>query len=154
MENRREDRAMERDYAHRDVVDKLGIRPGHAVTFVVEAGEIDPALRQRILLRAGRLPAAEDEAVDIVVVRIERGISVSQVLERWKIRLKPTGGIWLLTPKRGQAGYIDQQELIEAGRQAGVVDNKVCSLSPTTSAMRFVIRRRDRPEPLKRMRRV
>ncbi len=39
----------ERDYGHRDVVDKLSIRPGYAIVFAFEAGEIDPALRQRIL---------------------------------------------------------------------------------------------------------
>ena len=30
-------------------------------------------------------------------------------------RIDPAGGIWLLTPKRGQTGYIDQTELITAG---------------------------------------
>nr|MBA2451381.1 DUF3052 family protein [Chloroflexota bacterium] len=67
------------------------------------------------------------------------------LLETWKPRLQPNGGIWLLTPKRGQPGYVDQRELIAAGLAAGLVDNKVCSVSDTTSAMRFVIRKADRP---------
>ena len=134
----------ERDYGHRDVVDKLNIRPGYAVAFAYEAGEIDVALRERIVDRAGRAPALEDEAIDVVLVSTDAATNFIEVLKRWRLRLKPNGGIWLLTPKRGQPGYVDQRELIAAGLQAGVVDNKTCSVSPTTSAMRFVIRKRDR----------
>jgi hypothetical protein len=134
----------ERDYAHRDVVDKLGIKPGGAVAFALEAREIDAELRERILLKTGCPPAEDNEAVDVVMAFIDHTLPPAEVLKRWKQCLKPTGGIWLLTAKRGQPGYVDQRELIEAGREAGVVDNKVCSLSATVSAMRFVIRKRDR----------
>jgi hypothetical protein len=134
----------EKDYAHRDVVDKLSIKPGHVVAFDCEAGKIDDALHQRILERAGRAPAAEDEVVDVVLAFVDNTTDVIEVLQRWRTRLKPTGGIWLLTARRGQPGYVDQRELIAAGLQAGVVDNKVCSISPMISAMRFVIRKKDR----------
>jgi len=67
-----------------------------------------------------------------------------EVLKKWRQHLTPSGGIWLLTAKRGQPGYVDQRELITAGQQAEVVDNKICSVSPTVSAMRFVIRKKDR----------
>jgi len=134
----------EKDYGHRDVVDKLNIRPGYAIVFAFEAGEIDPALCQRILDQAGRAPAAEDEAVDAVLASVDDTTDFIEVLQRWRTRLKPSSGIWLLTTKRGQPGYVDQRELIAAGLQAGVVDNKVCSVSPTVSAMRFVIRKKDR----------
>ena len=50
----------------------------------------------------------------------------------------------MLTPKRGQVGYIDQRELILAGPAARVVDNKTCSVSETLSGIRFVIRKKDR----------
>ena len=56
-----------KDYGHRDVVDKLGIKPGHAVAFAVEAKEVDADLCQRILVQAGRPPATMDEAVDVVL---------------------------------------------------------------------------------------
>ena len=134
----------ERDYSHRDVVDKLGIKPGYAVAFALEAREIDAGLRERILLKTGRPPAEDDEAVDVVLAFIDHTIPATEVLKHWKPRLNPTGGIWLLTAKRGQPGYVDQRELIEAGGEAGVVDNKVCSISDIVSAMRFVIRKRDR----------
>jgi hypothetical protein len=135
----------EKDYSHRDVVDKLGIKPGHAVALV---GPAEPALRQRVLDRTGRPPAAADEPADVVLVWADATTDAVKTLEDWKTKIDPSGGIWLLTPKRTQAGYVDQNDLIEAGKQAGVVDNKICSVSDTTSGMRFVIRKADRPRTL------
>ena len=55
----------EGDYSHRDVVDKLGIKPGFALAFDQAPSPIDPALRERALDRAGRAAAADDERVDV-----------------------------------------------------------------------------------------
>ena len=134
----------ERDYSHRDVVDKLGIKPGFALAFDQAPAAIDPGLRERALDRAGRPAAADDERVDVVLVGADASTDVEAVLSRWRARIDAAGGIWLLTPKRGQPGYIDQRELILAGPAAGVVDNKTCSVSDTVSGIRFVIRKTDR----------
>jgi Protein of unknown function (DUF3052) len=137
-------RPPERDYSHRDVVDKLGIKPGFALAFDAAPAELDPGLRERALARAGRGVASPEEPVDVVLVGADRTTDVQRVLTEWRNRIDPAGGIWLLTPKRGQPGYVDQRELILAGPSAGVVDNKICSVDDRTSAMRFVIRRADR----------
>jgi hypothetical protein len=134
----------ERDYSHRDIVDKLGIKPGHAVAFDQVPVPIEPDLQQRALARAGRREATDDEPVDVVLVGADASTDVDTVLARWRRRIDQAGGIWLLTPKRGQAGYVDQRDLILAGPAAGLVDNKICSVSETLSAMRFVIRKVDR----------
>ncbi len=134
-----------KDYGHRDVLDKLGIKPGYAVAIVALAGPLDDALGERVLARTGRAPAGDDEPTDLVLATADGATDAVALLETWKPRLQPNGGIWLLTPKRGQPGYVDQRELIAAGLAAGLVDNKVCSVSDTTSAMRFVIRKADRP---------
>jgi Protein of unknown function (DUF3052) len=134
----------ERDYSHRDVVDKLGIRPGDALAFDRAPLAVDADLRARALARAGRDEAAADEPVDVVLIGADASTNVEEVLERWRTRIDPAGGIWLLTPKRGQPGYVDQRELILAGPAAGVVDNKTCSVSDTVSGIRFVIRKKDR----------
>ena len=92
----------DRDYRHRDMVDKLGVKPGHAVAFDGGAGEIDPALRERVLARAGRPWAeADGEPVGIVLAMVDEGTDAAKMLARWKARLAPAGGIWLLSPKRG-----------------------------------------------------
>ncbi len=134
----------EKDYSHRDVVDKLGIKPGYTVAWDTAEGQLDEPLRERILARAGRPLARDDELVDVVLIALAEGSDAVEILTLWRPRLRPSGGIWLLTPKRGRPGYLDQRSLIAAGQLAGLVDNKVCSISDTTSAMRFVIRRSDR----------
>ncbi|HUE75481.1 MAG TPA: DUF3052 family protein [Chloroflexota bacterium] len=137
---------LDRDYSHRDVIDKLGIKPGYALAVDVASASLDfdPALRERVLNRLGRPLATTDEQLDLILVLMDDTVDETAILVRWRPRLKPPGGIWLLTPKRGWAGYVDQRRLIQAGRAAGVVDNKVCSVSESMSAMRFVIRRTDR----------
>ena len=134
----------EKNYQDRGILEKLGIKPGHAITFAHEAREIDPDLSRAIIERTGRLPATEDEGLDIVLAVVDETTDAVEVLKKWRMRLTPNGGIWLLTAKRGQPGYIDQREVIAAGQQAEVVDNKICSVSPTMSAMRFVIRKKNR----------
>jgi hypothetical protein len=134
----------ERDYSHRDVLDKLGIKPGYAVAFAAAPRPIEPALQARVLDKVGRPPAAENEPADVVLIGADASTDAESVLRHWRNRIDPAGGIWLLTPKRGQPGYIDQTELISAGPAARVVDNKICSVSATLSAMRFVIRKVDR----------
>ena len=136
----------ERDYSHRDVVDKLGIKPGQVVAFLEEAWQLDEEFRRRVLERAGGDSIGEGEPADVVLVSADDATDAVDVLAYWRAKVKPAGGIWLLTPKRGQPGYVDQRALISAGLAAGLVDNKVCSVSETTSAMRFVIRRVDRPK--------
>lgn len=135
----------EKSYQDRDVLDKLGIKPGQCVAFEQTGPAIDPALRQRIVERTGQQAVTDDERVDLVLATFDGTGDAVALLTRWRARLVPNGGIWLLTAKRGQPGYVDQRELIAAGQQAGVVDNKICSISATTSAMRFVIRKHERP---------
>jgi hypothetical protein len=137
-------RQPERNYSHRAVVDKLGIKPGHALAFQSAPRDIPPDLEAEALERAGREPAATDESADVVLIGADETTDVHAVLSFWRTRMDPAGGIWLLTPKRGQPGYLDQRELIQAGPAAGLVDNKICSVDDHTSALRFVIRKIDR----------
>jgi hypothetical protein len=134
----------EKDFSHRDVVDKLGIKPGSAVAFDAAPVPVPDDLKARVLARAGRSEAGADELVDVVLVGADASTDVEAVLKRWRQCIDQAGGIWLLTPKRKQPGYVDQTELILTGPAARVVDNKICSVSDTLSAMRFVIRKADR----------
>jgi hypothetical protein len=135
----------ERDYSHRDVVDKLGIKPGYAVAFAAAPRTVDAELSSRVLARAGREEVAPgEEGLDVVLIGADITTDIEAVLRAWRPRIDQAGGIWLLTPKRGCEGYVDQRELIAAGPLAGVVDNKICSVDERTSALRFVIRKTDR----------
>ncbi len=134
----------ENKYQERDVLDKLGIHPGQAVALDHAERAIDLNTLQRIHERTGRPPAIEGETVDVVLASISETSDIVAVLKQWRARLVPNGSIWLLTAKRAHPGYVDQRELITAGQAAEMVDNKICSVSATTSAMRFVIRKKDR----------
>jgi hypothetical protein len=134
----------EKKQRQRDVLEKLGIQPGYAIAFANAVGKIAPDLPRRILARSGRPLATENETLDLVLAVIDETTNTVTLLKQWREHLTPEGGIWLLTAKRGQTGYVDQRLLIAAGQQAEVVDNKICSVSSTVSAMRFVIRKRDR----------
>ncbi|MGI8824217.1 MAG: DUF3052 family protein [Chloroflexota bacterium] len=132
-------------YRHRDVLDKLGIKPGQRVALDHTESALDEALVQGVLNRVGsHEPASDGEAVDLVLAAVEPSTDAAGLLIAWRVRLQPAGATWLLSRKRGQEGYVDQRRLIQAGLEARMVDNKVCSVSETTSAIRFVIRRRDR----------
>ncbi len=134
----------DKDYSHRDIVDKLGIKPGSVVAFDEQAAPLDEALRGKVLERSDCAPAGPGELADVVLVPLHAGVDAAGVLRAWRTRIRANGGIWLLTPKRGRPGYVDQRELIQAGAEAGLVDNKSCSVDEATSGMRFVIRKVDR----------
>jgi Protein of unknown function (DUF3052) len=132
---------VNRAYSHRSTVDKLGVKQGHAVAVV---GALDDALVADIEARCGRTIARAEAPYDVVLIAVDSATDAAAVLAEWRRHIRPNGGIWLFTPKRQQRGYVNQNELIPAGAAAGLVDNKTCSVSETTSGMRFVIRVADR----------
>lgn len=129
----------EKSYAHRDVLDKLGI---DAETRVAVDGPVPPDLVERAAKRGAALaPSADRGPVDVVLYATLGPDGVADHLARLRERIAPAGGIWVLTAKRGRPGYVKQTDLIPLGIEAGLVDNKVCSIDEGTSAMRFVIPR-------------
>jgi len=72
-------------------------------------------------------------------------------LHKLRHAIQPAGGIWVITAKRGRTSasataHLNQDKLIPLGLAAGLVDNKICSISNNQSAMRFVIRKADRTD--------
>jgi hypothetical protein len=133
------------EMGQRAVMDKLAIRPNTTVGIDDAAWPLPGDLRQQIAARARLVLAPAEEPLDVVLATVNPTTDIVALLWRWRGCLKPEGGIWLLTWKRGQQDYVDQRLLIASGLDALLVDNKVCSVSATVSAMRFVIRRADRP---------
>ena len=135
----------EKDYSHRDVLDKLGLKPGQAVRVV---GRGDKALLARAREKIGRAPVRSGPA-DVVLYWPRTAGEITPRLAELREGIVAAGGIWVFTAKRGQRSasgmdYFDQRDLIGLGLAAGLVDNKTCSVSETESGMRFVIRKRDR----------
>ena len=58
--------------------------------------------------------------------------------------IEPNGAVWVVRPKGGRSELRDT-DVIQAGLDAGLVDNKIASFSETHGAMRLVYRLKDRP---------
>jgi len=58
--------------------------------------------------------------------------------------IEPNGAVWVVRPKGGRSELRDT-DVIQAGLDAGLVDNKIASFSDTHGAMRLVYRLKDRP---------
>jgi hypothetical protein len=133
------------DYSHRDILDKLGLKPGQAVRVV---GRGEPALLGRVRERVGRALVRRGLA-EVVLYWPRTAGEITPSLAELREGLVEAGAIWVFTAKRGQRSasgmeYLNQSDLIPLGLAAGLVDNKTCSVSDAESGMRFVIRKKDR----------
>jgi hypothetical protein len=136
----------EKDYSHRDITDKLSLKPGHAVRIV---GKGDRDLLARVREKIGRKLVGEGVPADVILYWPKTAAEITPTLAALRVAIVPAGGIWVMTAKKGQTsaggmGYLNQTDLIPLGLAAGLVDNKTCSVSDRESGMRFVIRRKDR----------
>jgi len=127
-------RAPERDYSHRLLIDKLGVKPGQRIAVLgVESAEFLTELAARVpeYSRGKRVNGA-----DLIFFSAEAVADLAQLhsLER---SIHKDGAIWVVYPK-GQK-HIREIDVITAGKAAGLTDNKVCSFSATHTALRFCI---------------
>ena len=127
-------REPERDYSHRLLIDKLGVKPGQKVAVLgVESAEFLADLAGRVpeYSRGERLPCA-----DLVFFSAESKSDLSQLKSLAK-SIDRKGAVWVVYPK-GRT-HIREVDVIAAGKSAGLIDNKVCSFSATHTALRFCI---------------
>jgi hypothetical protein len=125
------------------LLDKLGVRPGSRVAIV---GDVDPDGWFRALL-ADRTSDVTDGPprpdTDLVFVAADSTEELGG-LAAFRSRLKPAGGIWVVS-RKGKASTLRDVEVMAAGREAGLIDNKVVAFSDTHTSLRLVIPVADRP---------
>jgi hypothetical protein len=127
-------RAPERDYSHRLLIDKLGVKPGQRIAVLgVESAEFLTELAGRVpeYSRGKRLKGA-----DLMFFSAEMVADLAQLRSLGRA-IQKNGAIWVVYPK-GQK-HIREIDVITAGKAAGLTDNKVCSFSATHTALRFCI---------------
>jgi hypothetical protein len=127
-------RVPERDYSHRTLMDKLGVKSGQRIAVLgVEDAEFlrDLAASVPEYSRGNRI-----SKVDLIFFSAEAREDLSQ-LKSLSRSISKSGGIWVVYP-RGQK-HIREIDVINAGKSAGLTDNKVCRFSGTHTALRFVI---------------
>jgi len=125
----------EKDYSHRSVVDKLGLKQGMRVRMTGNLGDdLKISAKARIggsLLRSGDL--------DVIVRAIRSVEEAEEFVARVRPQLSGDAALWLVTRKKGDPRYVKQEDLIPVGKAHGLVDNKICSIDDERSAIRFVI---------------
>ena len=130
---------MERVYTA-PLLDKLGIRPGMRVAIV---GDLD-ADREAPVIRAAIRDRTSDVTIglpqpdtDVVLLLVDTTDELA-VLSELRSRIRQAGAIWVVS-RKGKTATLRDVEVMDAGREAGLVDNKVASFSATHTALRLVI---------------
>jgi len=125
----------------RGLLDKLGVKPGMSVAVIgLEDQDFAAQLRTRVAFAAG-IEAAT--AADVVFYRVETPADLA-ALATLRSLIKPSGAIWVVSPK-GKAASIKDTDVMAAARAAGLVDTKVASFSPLDTALKLVIPKALRP---------
>ncbi len=123
----------------KSLLDKLGVKPGTVVSVVAVRDE--SFLKQ---LRKQTNEIAEGKTrknSDWIFLGAESKADFVRIRPLAK-SLKETGGLWIVYPK-GQK-HITENDVLAAGKKAGLVDVKVVGFSPTHTALKFVIPRSHR----------
>ncbi|HLF01042.1 MAG TPA: hypothetical protein VI547_03645 [Anaerolineales bacterium] len=126
----------ERDYSHRALIDKLGVKPLSKVSVLgIGDKEFWGQLQERTPDVSRRLRKDSD-----VVFYAADSEAALKKLDSLKAYIRRDGAIWVVSLKGNQAKIRDVQ-VIAAAKAAGLVDNKVASFSETRTALRLVIPR-------------
>jgi hypothetical protein len=124
----------ERDYSHRSLLDKLGVKPGQKIlildvddpSFLNDIQPFSPVFAER--------RAAADLEVIFFGAGQKKDLGRLAPLRR---AIVSNGAIWVVYPKGRKE--IREIDVIAAGKSAGLVDNKVVGFSATHTSLRFVI---------------
>jgi len=118
----------------RGLLEKLGVTPG---TMVALVGAADADFRRQLAERGCELAEGTPPRGSALIFF---GSESREDLSRVKTlagRLAPAGALWIVYPK-GQK-HITENDVIAAGRAAGLKDIKVVGFSSTHTALKFVI---------------
>jgi hypothetical protein len=114
-------------------IDKLDVKPGQLVLFV---GIRDATLREEIETRGATVVARPIAEVDAVFVAANERSDLRRLATVQNF-LKRDGAIWVIRPKGSLS--ISENDVMSAGKNAGLVDVKVVRFSETHTAEKFVI---------------
>jgi hypothetical protein len=124
------------------LVKKLGIKPGHRLLIVKEPdgfADLLVGLPNDVETEPG-----DDEPADVIVLFSTQAAEVKKLVPKLKKRLNPGGGFWIAWPKKTSGVETDVTfEVVQpAGLKTGLVDNKICAIDATWTALRFVHRKK------------
>jgi hypothetical protein len=129
---------VSRDYSATPLPKKLGITGSSRVALVGAPKGFGATVGVE---RNARGPA------DVIVLFTTERTELTRRFGALAERLESAGGLWVAWPKKSAKVPTDLsfEEVQRIGLEAGLVDNKSCAIDETWQALRFVIRREDRP---------
>jgi len=128
-------------YSGTPLAQKLGIKDGSTVALLGEpAGTVAPLPEGVTVKRQARGEA------DVVVAFFTDRAAFGRRLAALSEMIFPDGGLWVAWPKRssGVTTTMDEHVVRELALPLGLVDNKVCAIDGTWSALRVVWRKERR----------
>lgn len=135
---------MTAGYSNTPLARKLGIKEGHRVgTFGAPPGfrDLVELPEDARLVRSPRTPCHVLVVFTADMSRLEARFEAALAL------LPGNGGLWVAWPKRSSVLMTSLTfDIVQKhGLGSGLVDNKVAAIDDDWSALRFVVRRADRP---------
>ena len=128
-------------YSGKPLVEKLGIKSGHAVALLAAPPGFDDTLGAlpdgvKVRRRAGEADVA------LLFTRAARDLEARFAATAETLR--PGGMLWVAWPKKtsGVATDLTENVVRDIGLAAGLVDVKVCAIDETWSGLKFVRRRK------------
>ena len=131
-------------YSGKPLAQKLGVKEDQRVALVnapqgfqAELGTLPPGT-----LLVERLQSS----LDLILFFAGSQAELTQNFTRLATRLAPNGMLWVAWPKKSSGVSTDLSfEVVQrVGLEAGLVDTKICAVNDVWSALRFVIRLKDR----------
>jgi hypothetical protein len=139
---------MSAGYSGTPLPKKLGL-VGDAVFTVINPprgfdallGDVGDTVRQRSLM----------PPIDVVIAFFKERATLVETWPTLAEPARPDGAVWIAWPKKTSGVVTDITEDVLRAEllRTGWVDNKVCAIDETWSALRFVLRKEHRP-PWKR----
>lgn len=126
------------------VAERMGVKPEMIVMEVGYDDDVDNELRSLIEAETGESIVGEDsdEVVDLVLLWYRDGDGdLADVLVDAISPLADNGFIWLLTPKRGRADYVEPSDIAEAASIAGLSQTSITTAGNDWSAARLAGRK-------------
>ena len=140
---------MPAGYSGTPLARKLGIEAGHRVGLIGAPEGFEKTLQG--LPEGVRLSRRAAGRFDVIVLFAGRAAELARRFGRLAERLDMAGGLWVAWPKKssGVASDVGEAVVRQTGLAGGLVDNKICAVDETWSALRFVYRLQDR-QPVRR----
>ena len=137
---------MSRPVGYTPLPQKLGIAPGDTVALIGAPGWLEDALAEVPAVAAVHTDLAGDALFDVIIAFVSWRAELEAELGRFRDRMAPACGLWIAWPKKAARVPTDMSAAVirEVALPTGLVDNKVCAIDATWSALRLVIRRENR----------